>query len=37
VGEMSFPEMSVLLGKKEDTIKKSVYRLMAKLQSRMKE
>jgi len=37
VGEMSFPEMSVLLGKKEDTIKKSVYRLIAKLQIRMKE
>lgn len=37
LGDMSFPEMSVLLGKKEDTIKKSVYRLVAKLKSQIKE
>jgi RNA polymerase sigma-70 factor (ECF subfamily) len=37
LGDMSFPEISVLLGKKEDTIKKSVYWLVAKLKSQIKE
>lgn len=35
VAELSFGEMADLLGKREDTVKKSVYRLLARLKSQM--
>jgi RNA polymerase sigma-70 factor (ECF subfamily) len=35
VAELSFAEMAELLGKREDTVKKSVYRLLARLKSQM--
>lgn len=37
VGEMSFPEMAVLLRKKEEAVKKSVYRLIGRLQKQLKD
>jgi RNA polymerase sigma-70 factor, ECF subfamily len=35
VAELSFAEMAELLGRREDTVKKSVYRLLARLKSQM--
>lgn len=35
VADLSFSEMADLLGKREDTVKKSVYRLLARLKSQM--
>jgi RNA polymerase sigma-70 factor, ECF subfamily len=35
VADMSFVEMAELLGKREDAVKKSVYRLLARLKSQM--
>jgi RNA polymerase sigma-70 factor (ECF subfamily) len=35
VADLSFAEMSDLLGKREDAVKKSVYRLLARLKSEM--
>lgn len=35
VADLSFAEMGELLGKREDTVKKSVYRLLARLKSQM--
>ena len=35
VAELSFAEMGELLGKREDAVKKSVYRLLARLRSQM--
>jgi RNA polymerase sigma-70 factor, ECF subfamily len=35
VADLSFVEMSDLLGKREDAVKKSVYRLLARLKSQM--
>jgi RNA polymerase sigma-70 factor, ECF subfamily len=35
VAEMSFREMAALLGKKEEAVKKSLYRLLARLQSQL--
>lgn len=33
--ELTFPEIAILLGQKEDTVKKSLYRLLDRLGSRM--
>jgi RNA polymerase sigma-70 factor (ECF subfamily) len=35
VADLSFAEMSVLLGKREDAVKKALYRLLARLESQM--
>ena len=35
VAELSFAEIAALLGRKEDTVKKSLYRLLARLESQM--
>jgi len=35
VADLSYAEMAELLGKREDAVKKSVYRLLARLQSRL--
>jgi RNA polymerase sigma-70 factor (ECF subfamily) len=35
VADLSFAEMADLLGKREDAVKKSVYRLQARLKSQM--
>ena len=35
VAELSFPEMAVLLGKNEAAVKKSVYRLLARIQTQV--
>lgn len=35
VADLSFAEMAVVLGKREDAVKKSVYRLLARLKSQM--
>jgi RNA polymerase sigma factor (sigma-70 family) len=35
LAELSFAEMSALLGKREDAVKKSFYRLLARLESQM--
>jgi RNA polymerase sigma-70 factor (ECF subfamily) len=35
VADLSFAEMAELLGKREDAVKKSLYRLLARLKSRM--
>jgi RNA polymerase sigma factor (sigma-70 family) len=35
VSELPFAEIAALLGRKEDTVKKSLYRLLARLQSQM--
>jgi RNA polymerase sigma-70 factor (ECF subfamily) len=35
VAELSFVEIGDLLGRREDTVKKSVYRLLARLKSQM--
>ena len=35
VADLSFVEMAELLGKREDAVKKSVYRLLARLKSQM--
>ena len=35
VADLSFSEMADLLGKREDAVKKSVYRLLARLKSQM--
>ena len=37
VAELPFAEMAALLGKKEDTVKKSLYRLLARLQSQLED
>ncbi len=37
VAGLSFAEMAALLKKKEDTVKKSLYRLLARLQSQLEE
>jgi RNA polymerase sigma-70 factor (ECF subfamily) len=37
VADLSFAEMAALLKKKEDTVKKSLYRLLARLQSQLEE
>ncbi len=36
VAELSFREMAALLGRKEDTVKKALYRLQDRLQARLK-
>lgn len=35
VADLSFPEMAALLGKRQDAVKKSLYRLQARLQSQL--
>lgn len=35
IADLSFAEMADLLGKREDAVKKSVYRLLARLKSQM--
>jgi RNA polymerase sigma-70 factor (ECF subfamily) len=35
LADLSFAEMSVLLGKREDAVKKALYRLLARLESQM--
>jgi RNA polymerase sigma factor (sigma-70 family) len=35
VADLSFAEMADLLGKREDAVKKSVYRLLARLKGQM--
>ena len=35
IADLSFAEMAVLLGKREDAVKKSLYRLLARLQDQM--
>jgi RNA polymerase sigma-70 factor (ECF subfamily) len=35
VADLSFAEMADVLGKREDAVKKSVYRLLARLKSQM--
>jgi DNA-directed RNA polymerase specialized sigma24 family protein len=35
VADLSFVEIADLLGRREDTVKKSVYRLLARLKSQM--
>ncbi len=35
VGDLSFADMAVLIGKKEEAVKKSLYRLLARLQGQM--
>jgi RNA polymerase sigma-70 factor (ECF subfamily) len=37
VADLSFAEMADLLGKREDAVKKSVYRLLARLKNRMEQ
>jgi RNA polymerase sigma-70 factor (ECF subfamily) len=37
VADLSFAEMADLLGRREDAVKKSVYRLLARLKSRMEQ
>jgi RNA polymerase sigma-70 factor (ECF subfamily) len=37
VADLSFAEMAGVLGKREDTVKKSVYRLLARLKSQMEQ
>lgn len=37
VGELSFAEIGYLLGQKEDTVKKSLYRLLARLKVQLED
>ncbi len=37
VANLSFPDMAIVLGKHEDAVKKSLYRLQARLQSRLEQ
>ena len=37
VADLSFAEIADLLGKREDAVKKSVYRLLARLKSQMEQ